>query len=212
MTRTPQFDPENESSALPEDASPIAVISAYGAFRVLVVLLAIWTFFAGFALVTGFEYLSFGDGRTAERVAGFQMIIGLVPVYGLLAWDRKRYRLLIWVPYGAQLAIIVPGLWAMFTGDLNAGTFLLMVVSLIFFVLMFYFWWHSHPLDFFRDDAGEEEWEDEEDEDGEMMEEGDDEPEPSPRGESGARRPFTRGRPPASPQQRRSGRFRRRDG
>lgn len=132
----------------------VAVISAYGAFRLLIILLAVWSFIEGFALFTGgFDALTFGgNDRTAERVIGAQLIV-FVPVYALLAWQRERYRLLIWVPYGAQLAIILPTLWSLLRGDTDG--LLLLVVSASFFALLFYFWWHSHPLDFFQ--PGEEE-------------------------------------------------------
>jgi len=137
----------------------VAVISAYGAFRLLIILLAIWSFIEGFALFTGsFDALTFGGhDRTAERVIGAQLIV-FVPVYALLAWQRERYRLLIWVPYGAQLAIILPTLLSLLHGRTDG--LLLLVVSASFFTLLFYFWWHSHPLDFFQ--AGEEEVEEEE--------------------------------------------------
>jgi hypothetical protein len=145
--------------------SAVAVISAYGAVRLLMVLLALWTFLEGFALVTGgLDALSLGGhDRTAERIIGAQMIV-VVPVYALLAWQRDRYRLLIWVPYGAQLAIILPTGWALLHADGDGA--LLFVVSVIFFALLFYFWWHSHPLDFFQpaeeEDAGTESDEEEE--------------------------------------------------
>jgi hypothetical protein len=142
----------------------VAVISAYGALRLLIILLAIWSFIEGFALFTGgFDALTLGGhDRTAERVIGAQLIV-FVPVYALLAWQRDRYRLLIWVPYGAQLAIVVPTLWSLLHGHTEG--LLLLVVSASFFALLFYFWWHSHPLEFFQ--PGEEE----EEEDGEAGEE-----------------------------------------
>lgn len=187
----------------PEPAKPaaqpsaVAVISATGAFRVLLILLAVWSFFEGFALFTGaVSALSLGGhDRTAERIIGAQMIV-FVPVYALLAWNRERYRLLIWVPYGAQLAIILPtiGNVVRFQRD-GAGLF---VISLTFFVLLFYFWWHSHPLDFFSGSAADEY--DDEDEDASEDDEDDGEGRPSSqraiRARDGARRP---------------GRFRRRD-
>jgi hypothetical protein len=153
----------------PEPAKPaaqttVAVISAYGAFRVLLVLLAIWSFFEGFALFTGgLSALSLGGhDRMAEQIVGTQMIV-FVPVYALLAWQRERYRLLIWVPYGAQLAIILPTSWGLLFHSDPDGV-LLLVVSLVFFVMLFYFWWSSHPLDFFSDTDGEEDVDDGEDE------------------------------------------------
>lgn len=164
----------------------VAVISAYGAFRLLIVLLAIWSFIEGFALFTGsFDALTLGGkDRTAEQVIGAQMIV-LVPVYGLLAWQRDRYRLLVWVPYVAQLAIILPLTWAVLRG--HADGILLLLVSVIFFVLLFYFWYHSHPLDFFVED-------DEEDPDGEG--DGvDDEPPGAAEREDGGRRRYRR-KPP----------------
>lgn len=133
----------------------VAVIGAYGAFRLLLILLAIWSFIEGFALFTGgFQALTFGgNDRTAERVVGAQLIV-FVPVYGLLAWRQEQYRLLIWVPYGAQLAIIVPTAWALLQGDTDG--LLLLVVSATFFALLFYFWWQSHPMDFFQPGEAEE--------------------------------------------------------
>jgi hypothetical protein len=144
--------PSGASQIRRDDA--VAVISAYGAFRLLIILLAIWSFLEGFALFTGsFSALTLGgQDRTAERVIGAQMIVQ-IPVYGLLVWRRDRYRLLIWVPYGAQLAIILPTTIGLLRGDTDG--ILLLFVSTFFFVMLFYFWWHSHPLDFFRheDDA-----------------------------------------------------------
>ena len=145
----------------------ISVISAYGAFRVLMVLLAIWTFFAGFSLMTqGVSALSFGNNSaSAERVVGAHMMM-LAPVYGLLAWRRDEYRLLIWIPYAAQLAIILPTVYDLFISrdrDFQDGA-LMLVVSLIFFVLLVYFWFSSKPAEFFHA-ADEDEDEDLDDDD-----------------------------------------------
>ncbi len=157
-----------EGPAIARDTA-VAVISAYGAFRLLIILLGAWTFLEGFALLTGgLDALSLGGhDRTAEQIVGAQMI-ALVPVYGLLAWQRDRYRLLIWVPYGAQLAIVVPTGWGLLHADGDGA--LLFVVSLIFFVLLFYFWWHSHPLDFFMPQEAEEKYQLEEEADADELE------------------------------------------
>ena len=186
-----------ESAKAAAQTSAVAVISAAGAFRLILVLLAIWSFFEGFALFTGgFSALSLGgDDRAAEQIIGAQMIV-FVPVYALLAWQREKYRLLIWVPYGAQLAIIVPITWRLLFHS-EADGLLLMVVSLTFFVMLFYFWWHSHPLDFF---SGSSDGEESDDEDGE-----DEDEDAGGAAASSAR--------PARPRDvaRRPGRFRRRD-
>ena len=189
----------------PAQPSAVAVISATGAFRVLLILLAVWTFFEGFALFTGgLSALSLGgNDRTAEQIIGAQMIC-FVPVYGLVAWQRERYRLLIWVPYGAQLAVAVPVIWGvLFRGDTDG--ILLLIVSLTFGVLMFYFWWHSHPLDFFSSGEDEDEEDDEESDDEDDADE-DEEVDDDGEGRSASQRP-ARARDVA----RRPGRFRRRD-
>lgn len=189
----------------PDPAQPaaqpnaVAVISATGAFRLLLVLLAMWSFFEGFALFTGgLGALSLGgNDRMAEQIIGAQMIV-FVPVYALLAWQRERYRLLIWVPYGAQVAIILPTAWGLLFHSDTDGV-LMLIVALIFFVMLFYFWWHSHPLDFFtgQDDG--------EDGDEDATGAGDNE---EGGGRGGSPPPSVRARDVA----RRSGRFRRRDG
>jgi hypothetical protein len=188
------------------------VINAAGAFRVLLVVLAVWTFFEGFALFTGgLSALSLGgDDRTGEQIIGAQMIV-CVPVYALLVWQRERYRLLIWVPYGAQLAIILPTTWGLlFRSDTDG--LLLLVVSASFFALLFYFWWYSHPLDFFSGND-EEEYDEDGDEDADE-DDADDEVEDDDVEDDGTgRRPSTvRRGVRARDVARKPGRFRRRDG
>lgn len=172
MAQPHQPRPEQPSEQEPAPGTnAVAVISAYGAFRVLLILLAIWTFIEGFALFTGgIEALTLGgEDRAAERIVGAHMIV-LAPVYGLLAWRRDRYRLLIWIPYAAQLAIIVPLAWSLVIDDGGRfDGFLLLIVSIIFLVLLVYFWVSSHPAEFFR--PAEEEVAPEEEE----FEEGDEE-------------------------------------
>jgi hypothetical protein len=193
MTNAPR--PEPAARPVARDPNTVAVISAYGAFRVLLVMLTLWTFFEGFALLTGgLSALSFGgNDRTAERVVGAQMIV-FVPAYVMLAWRRDQYRLLIWMPYAAQLAVIVPTAWALLRGDYHGV--LMLVVSLTFFVLLFYFWWHSHPVDYFTSD------EDADDEEGAA-----DDEEEEDATESSATRPPARAREVVK----RPGKFRRRE-
>jgi hypothetical protein len=136
----------------------IAVVSAYGAFRLLLGLLAAWSFFAGFALIIG--ALDFGDDSLARRVVGTHMLV-LAPVYALLAWRRSQYRYFIWLPYAAQAAIVLPGLWELvFNQNVDGGDALVLIISIIFLVLLVYLWTSSHPLGFFQ--PAEEEDEDDE--------------------------------------------------
>ncbi len=167
MRQQPHHGDQQNAATTPDNA--IAVVSAYGAFRLLLVLLAAWSFFAGFSLLTqGLGQLSFGGQDTAaERVIGAHMIL-LAPVYGLIAWRRSEYRLLMWIPYAAQLAIIVPALWELLLGDHDGDGALLLIVSIIFLVLLVYVWSSSHPLGFFQpddEDDGPEGDEPDEDED-----------------------------------------------
>ena len=199
MSTPPQHEPAQHTA----EPSALSVISAAGALRVLLVLLAIWTFFEGFALVTGgLDALSLGGtDRTAEQIIGVQMIV-FVPVYALLAWQRERYRLLTFVPWGAQLAIIVPTSWGLLFRSDTSGL-LLMVVSLTFGVMLFYLWWHSHPLEFFSDVGDDDDEErDDADEDDDDPAHDDDDGEGSSSGHRTIR---------ARDVARRPGRFRRRD-
>lgn len=140
-----------------------ALVSAQATFRLLLILLAVWTFFAGFSMLTqGVGALSFGrDDAGAERVIGAQMLM-LVPLYALLAWRRREYRLLLWVPYVAQVAVILPVLWELLFGDGDADGLLLFIVAAIFLALLVYVRWSSHPLGFFQPgDEPAQEFEDE---------------------------------------------------
>lgn len=156
MSQAPEPSPPPKPTSARDET--VAVISAYGAFRLLLILMAIWSFFEGFAL-------SFGRGgaltlggsgeemRVAEQIIGAHLLL-LVPVYGLLAWRREQYRALMWIPYAAQLAMILP-LGISLLRFQNIGV-LLLVVSLVFFTLLMYFWWQSRPLEAFqkKTDAG----------------------------------------------------------
>lgn len=151
-----QPPPADQRPAIERDDA-IAVVSAYGAFRLLLGLLAAWSFFAGFALIIG--ALEFGDDPLARRVIGTHMVV-LAPIYGLLAWRRSAYRLFIWVPYAAQAAIVGPGLWELVINQNLEGA-LVLIVSIIFLVLLVYVWTSSHPLGFFQPAEEEEEIDDE---------------------------------------------------
>lgn len=141
-----------------------SVIEAHSAFRLLLVLVTIWSFIEGFALFTGsIDALSLNSDRMAERIVGAQMLV-LSGAFALLAWRREQFRLLLWLPYAAQLAIIIPIGISIFGGSSDGA--LLFVVSLIFFVLLFYFWYHSHPLEHFQEVLDEDDQEDVEDVDG----------------------------------------------
>ena len=191
-------DPSRAHSPQARDTrEAVSVVSAYGAFRLLLLLLAGWSAFAGFALITGFAALSY-EGGTASKVAGSYMMV-LAPIYALIAVRRDEYRLLLWVPYAGLLAVIVPGLWQLvFDQDVDAP--LILVVSLVFLALLVYMWVSSHPLDFFEV-GGDADEDDDDLDDGEDIDEeedaGDEDDEDPPEDESSAGAPAsgpTRGR------------------
>lgn len=171
MTRAPSPPPIDDDEEEPDERGAFeSVISSHGAFRALLVLLAIWTFFEGFALTTGvFDPVDVGTDRTAERMLGGLMLV-LAGVYATIAWHRERYRLLLWVPFAAQVAIVVPLLFALPGGEL------LLVISSIFLALMMYVWWQSRDIALAGDEYDEDEEGDDFDEEDE--EEEDDDPAP----------------------------------
>jgi hypothetical protein len=201
MTRRPptppgdqRFDAEEES---PEARRPAtgSVISADGAFRLLLILLTIWTFFEGFALATGaLNPVEAGTDRTSERILGGLMIV-LGGVYAMIAWRREQYRLLLWVPFASQAAIVVPLLLAFPDGAP------LLVVSGVFLALMVYVWWQAR--DWEEPEPFEDEYEDEYEDEGEDLDAIGGELPPAPAA--------SRRGPPASDQARRARNFRRRD-
>lgn len=165
MSQPPNEPDSRASSGGSASEAAISVVSAYGLFRVLLVLLAGWTFFAGFSLLTqGFGVLSVGSGddTAAERIIGAHMLM-LVPIYVLLVWRRTAYRFFVWVPYAAQLAIVVPALWEFVLGDHDVGEgALLYIVSIVFLVMLLYISLSSKQLTGeFIPDGDEEEFEDE---------------------------------------------------
>jgi hypothetical protein len=186
-------------------SSSVAVIDANSAFRLLLILVTVWSFIEGFALFTGaLEAISLNTDRMAERIIGGQMLV-LAGAFAFLAWRREQFRLLLWLPYAAQLAIIIP-VGISIVGGSSDGA-LLLVISIIFFALLFYFWYHSHPLEHFQEALDEDD-----DDDGEM-EDDEEWPEESPRSREA---PASRGvssaePPPARDATKRPSKFRRRD-
>jgi hypothetical protein len=116
-------------------------------------LLAGWTLISGLALVffqdasdaTIGGGLSGGEGTAAQRLLGVHMLV-LAPLYGLLAWEPSKYRLLLWVPYVALGGTLVVTLYDILTGDRDFQDGALpFVVNLVFFVLLVYVWRASRP-------------------------------------------------------------------
>jgi hypothetical protein len=125
-----------------------AVVNANSALRLLMGLLALWTLLSGLALVffqgaseaTTGGGLSGSEANAAQRLLGVHMLV-LAPIYGLLAWEPRRYRLLLWVPYVALGLTLAVSVFDILTGerDFQDGA-LPFVVNLVFFALLVYVW------------------------------------------------------------------------
>ncbi len=136
-----------------DEGSPAAVLSARGALRLLLALLALWTVLSGLTL-TFFQDASAatiggglegGEGGAAQRLLGVHLLV-LAPIYGLLAWDPQRYRLMLWVPYAAQGGVVAAMAFDIITGDRDFQDGALpLLVAAIFFVLLVYVWRAAPP-------------------------------------------------------------------
>ena len=129
------------------DLTPASgVLSAQSTLRLLVGLLALWTMLSGLAL-TFFQDASAatiggglkgGEGEAAQRLLGVHLLV-LAPIYGMLAWEPQRFRLLLWVPYAAQIGVVVAMAFDLVTGARDfTDAALPLIVALIFLVLLLY--------------------------------------------------------------------------
>lgn len=136
--------------ALPNAAeeAPEAVISAQSALRLLLLLLTVWTFFSGLALVlfqsgaaaTIGGGLGGGEGAAAQRLIGIHLLV-LAPIYGLLAWEPRRYRLLLWVPYVAQGGVVAVTVFDILADNRDFSDGILpLIIAATFLVLLVGVW------------------------------------------------------------------------
>lgn len=135
-----------EQAAKALEPRPGAVLSAEGALRLVLILLALWTFLSGLTL-TFFQDaseatigggLQGGQGQAAQRLLGVHLLV-LSPIYGMLAWEPKRFRLLLWLPYAAQGGVVAATLYDIMSGDREFRDGALpLIVAIIFFVLLLY--------------------------------------------------------------------------
>ncbi|MCH8064937.1 MAG: hypothetical protein IIC90_03830 [Chloroflexi bacterium] len=142
-----QASPVDAANAAPEPL--VATINAQTLLRLLLVLLTIWTAFSGLALVffqsaadaTIGGGLDGGDGEAAQRLLGIHLLV-LAPIYGLLVWRPAQYSALRWVPYAAQVGVVVVTAFDIITLDRDfLDGALPLIVATTFLVLFLYVWY-----------------------------------------------------------------------
>jgi hypothetical protein len=127
---------------------PQTTINAQSALRLVLFLLTMWTLLSGLAL-TFFQGASAatiggglegGQGEAAQRLLGVHLLV-LAPVFGLIAWQPERYRLIAWVPYATQVGVVLVSLFDIVTGKRDIqGALLPLFVAATFLVLLVYVW------------------------------------------------------------------------
>jgi hypothetical protein len=150
-------DPDSYTEQTTRADEPTAggFINAESAQRLVLVLLALWTLLSGLALVffqdaseaTIGGGLEGGQGSAAQRLLGVHLLV-LAPIYGLIAWEPRRFRLLLWAPYAAQGGVVLATLYDIVTGDRDFvdGALPLFVAS-VFFVLLLYVTFAGRPVE-----------------------------------------------------------------
>lgn len=144
-TTEPPAEELAAGEGLPAPPPTVAVLSAVGALRLLLVLLAIWTAFSGLAMAI-FQDIDVGILRGSGELESVQRVLGvhllaLAFVYFLLAWRPQQYRLLLWLPYGVQAGVVIAIGYDIIADkrDLQDGA-LPLIIAAIFLVLLIYVW------------------------------------------------------------------------
>ena len=126
------------------------MISADRALRVILILLTLWTAFSGVALLffpdNTEATIGGGQGPAAQRLLGVHILV-LAVIYGLLAWNRDGYRMLLWVPFAVQAAVVVITVLNIVTGDLDFLDGLLPLAVATTFLVLLVLIWRAGSLD-----------------------------------------------------------------
>ena len=124
---------------------PEAMISTRLLTRIIIGLIAAWSLLAGIVLV-GFQGVGSGalgagvDDAAGQRLLGAHFLV-LAPVYMMMALRPERYESLLWLPFGAQMAVVLGVSYGIVVGDTNFGDGILAVtVGAIFAGLLAFFW------------------------------------------------------------------------
>src|SRR5581483_8335956 len=124
---------------------PDAMISTRLLTRLIVLLVAIWSFAAGLVLL---GFASAGGGAlgagiadpAGQRLVGMHLLL-LTPVYGLMVWQPERYQVLMWLPFASQLLFGLTIAYNILAGDTSFGDgSLATAISLIFAGCLAFVW------------------------------------------------------------------------
>ena len=124
---------------------PDATISTRILTRILVFLVAVWSFLAGIVLVAfhGASAGALGAGVTddaGQRLVGAHLLV-LVPAYLVIAWRPERHQSLLWLPFAGQLALALTVGYSILAGETRFGDGILaFAVGAIFVVLLGFVW------------------------------------------------------------------------
>jgi len=124
---------------------PDATISTRILTRILVFLVAVWSFLAGIVLVAfhGASSGALGAGVTddaGQRLVGAHLLV-LVPAYLVIAWRPERHQSLLWLPFAGQLALALTVGYSILAGETRFGDGILaFAVGAIFVVLLGFVW------------------------------------------------------------------------
>ncbi|HEY4684796.1 MAG TPA: hypothetical protein VII57_01995 [Dehalococcoidia bacterium] len=124
---------------------PDAVISTRLLTRVLIFLVALWSFLAGIVLVAfhGASAGALGAGVTddaGQRLVGAHLLL-LTPAYLLIAWRPERHKSFLWLPFAGQLALAATVGYGILAGETEFGDGILaFAVGTIFVVLLGFVW------------------------------------------------------------------------
>ena len=133
-----------------EGETPPGMISADRALQVILILLTLWTAFSGIALLffpdSADVTIGSGQGEAAQRLLGVHILV-LSGIYGLLAWNRERYRMLLWVPFAVQTAVVVVTVLNIVTGDVDFLDGLLPLAAALTFLVLLVLVWRAGDLD-----------------------------------------------------------------
>lgn len=131
--------------ARPAGSAEDTTISTSVLLRIVVGLIAVWSAICGVVLV-GFQGVTSGalgaglEDEAAQRLLGAHLLV-LVPAYLVLVVRLERYRGMLWLPFGAQIAAAGAVAYSIIDGETRFGDGVLaVVVSTILAGLLAFVW------------------------------------------------------------------------